>query len=263
MNATLSAPVTLPAVAIAGTWDPFLPDYEAMLQQLVQRSTETGRCAVAVMIDPSPTVFINGPQVCPLFCDAETRIMMLHHLGMDSVLTIHFSKEDLMRSVEDFFDLVQQHIPLQEFWLREGQTLGSGGRGNTVAILNCLSPRRIRLKVLKGRPDRKDLFQYLAQGRIQATSALVGRYPVVSRCVAGTPTLAWASGIYRVAPVAHPSMSVNTFGEPLWLELYDTGEVRRAFLWPKEVETPFLAFLEGPGDRATQEKGAPAFSLAA
>jgi hypothetical protein len=262
MEATLHGPADAPGIALLSTWDPYLPGYDLGLQRLVASAVDRQLTPVAVLLDPPPAVFINAPGEWPVFSDAQARIAWLRARGA-SVVSVTFTRDDLAFAADEFFDLVTSLVPLQEFWLKHRQTVGSGPRGSGVGTRLSAVRRGIRVVSLPPDDLGADAFsvrQLLRAGAVGKAADLVGRAPVFARPRTGRVRMAWLEGTYQMSPCgsARPQRPLRT---PLDVECQRAGDGEVEWQWP-DARIPYLTVLWGPGDEQGRAVSRPAGHLA-
>jgi len=245
METTLYGTAGAPVVAVAGAWEPFTAENTRLLRTLAADARAQGLASLAVVMDPPPTLVQDGEDKWPLFNDAATRLALLRASGVDAVLAIDFTYDDLKGNAEDFFEALCARVEVAEFRLRHRQILGQRGPGSAFAIGVQCAVRKIRLRMLEPEMVRENGIEVralLASGAPGAAGARVGRPPQRVRAEASA-RLAWAPGEYRVADGA---------GRTGVVELLRGAAGMQTFAWPRWADDT-LSFVEGPGDTAARE----------
>jgi FAD synthase len=238
-----------PALAVIGTWDPLLPQHLALFDTLRWSARRQELAAVAVVLDPSPALFLNGEANWPVYNDLLTRVWLMLDAGLDAVAHIGFEEADLDGEAEQFIDVVFPHIHLKQVWLGSAQSLGRGPKGNRKAVETILSRRGIELRVLDATADAAgsaEVRSLLGAGCIEAAIRLAGRPPFRSRTSAGLYGMAVRPGVYRVQGFETPNRKLKAAPHEITMLHDSTG--LSMFKWPKNCDCEYLAFAKGPGD---------------
>ena len=238
-----------PVVAVLSTWDPFLGSHARLLDRLQAHAGASGLQAVAVLLDPAPALLLNGAQRWPVYHDAATRVCFLQSSGIGAVARINFVAADLGDTAAGFFALLRRQMTIAEFWLRDGQTIGSGPRGNATAIhVDCLR-HKARLERLPADDTQLQCSlarQQLAAGAVARAATGVGRPPIVSRPRSRQASVAWREGRYLAQALASP-LDVPSQRGTLSVRLTKRSDGMCHFAWP-DPQVEYLTFLAGPGD---------------
>src|SRR5215207_2655651 len=248
MRATLHGRVDGSSVVIVGSWDPFLPAHRTMLEQLRSHARQRALASLAVMLDPSPAVFIWGRHDWAIFDDVRTRIELLLGCGIDGVLLIRLLRRDVAATAAEFFSTMLAQIDIAELWLGAHQTLGTGDHGRTEAIEDLAEDNGIELVRLPPlRRETEDVRQLLAAGRVREATQIVGRSPVRGQPRSLALRLAWLPGRYQAIPLDRPTAPPEQ--PSLIVELVPQAKGLPRLQWP-DREVRYLAFAAGPADHA-------------
>lgn len=262
MHPTLIGRTAAPAVAVVGTWDPFLPVHQELCEELVSYARERGLASVAIMLHPSPARFIYGADEAPVYDDIHTRTWQMRRSGVDAVLKIRLCSGDINLGAAEFFDVLTGALDVRELWLGARQSFGRGAPGSQQAIQEQVERRAIKVRILQDPPggirfSRRTIEQLLAAGRLAEAIRQVGHAPIWRRPPSRRLRLAWQPGIYEAAPLDDLGASCN--GAPLRVTLA-AGRAMPVLDWP-ETRAKYLAFLSGPSDATPVEwPGTPTFA---
>lgn len=248
MDSTLIGQIGRPVVTVVGVWEPFLSEHQRLLKELADYANMSGLASLAVMLDPAPSSLVLGPTPWPECNDTQTRLCLLAHCGLDSVLLVHFTEADLACDAADLFRLLSSQAQVSELWLGHGQSFGRGPNGSPAAIAQLAADNHVRMRDLlptdaavQGRKIRR----HLAAGRLMDVAQMIGRPPIRSRPGSGIGRVAWLPGRYQAIPLADPAEPAG--GPSLNLELCDEGNGYVRFDWPHD-DIAYLAFVAGPAD---------------
>ena len=168
-------------IAVAGTWDPCLPRHTAMFKELIRYSKKKGLEPCVLIFYPTPVNFLRQNPRRDYF-DLDARIELLKHLGLNNVVVIELTREDLNRSVGDFFDELFRNtgIAINELWVGENQSIGGGPQGFRTLGKECIA-RNIKLRKLKDsylvNLDKESIYKNINAGDFEATAKMIGYYP--------------------------------------------------------------------------------------
>ena len=250
MNVTLLGGLpSKPAVAVLGTWDPVLKQHEALIEELAAVAKARDLTASVIMLDPPPGVFTKGAAAWPIYDEFATRVARLLTAGIETVIHVDFSEQDLGDSADGFFAAVCGRVTLAEFWLKPNQSIGTGPKGSGLAVLAACRRRGIRLRRVgteDGRPLSAIAREHLRAGALRKAAAIVGHPPTMRRPASGKIRVAWHAGRYE-AIVADVSDGRWATRRPIEIALVPEADGMAELTWPSTtIET--LAFIAGPGD---------------
>lgn len=247
MHAKLFGADTQPAVAVIGVWDPLLPAHHDLFARLRDHARANGLTALVILLDPPPVSLQQGITEWPVYTDTPTRIRQILSSGVDAVLRVHLSKDDIWATAAMFLQLVSSVIPLRELWLGPRQTLGHGPGGRFKASIKAAEMLGVHVHILPPvRLASTDVRGLLKAGSIQEAISVVGHMPLRSRPRVGQVLrFCWPSGLYWVAAVEDATGQPS--GRPMDVWLTPIGDGLCALEWP-DRRIKYLAFVSGPGD---------------
>ena len=248
MKARLLQQIHGPAVATIGSWDPILPAHWRLFGRLGRHASKSSLASLVILLEPPPPLFLKGSMRWPRYDDLRARVALIRSSGVQAVLLVRFSADDLALGAAELFDLVRCHVQVNELWLGSMQSLGRGLPGSQATIAELAAERGIRLSLLS--PPRNGLVgsrvrDLLQEGRVREATRIVDRPPLWGRPRGGALRLAWAPGWYEVAPLE--TVPSHRRGPPLRVELVADRKGLPKLTWPDDA-IPWLAFLRGPGD---------------
>ena len=257
MRASLRGRVARPAIAVVGVWDPLLPDHRALLARLAWEAHARSLGSLAVLLDPPPRRYLDGPWEWPVYDDVETRVRLMLGCGLDAVCCLRFARADIHAAAADLLALLRDRVPLAELWLGAGQALGTGPAGSERAIAALAAESGVglvRLPPTSLKPLGRQVRQLLVAGRIAEATRVVGRPPVRRQPTSGRLRLAWRPGQYQAVPLADPVAAVP--GPGVEVCLAPTPRGLPCLAWP-DCAAGYLAFVAGPGDESGPAAPAP------
>lgn len=247
MHAKLFGVGIEPAVAVIGVWDPLLPAHHKLFASLCAHARAEGLTALVILLNPPPVSLQEGSAQWPVYTDTPTRIQQILATGVDAVLRVHLSKNDVWATAAMFLDLVSSVIPVKELWLGARQTLGHGPGGRFKAIVKKTELLGIQLRVLP--PTQlisTNVRDLLKTGSLREAITTVGHAPLRARPRVGqTLRFFWESGLYQVAAVDSATGQPSAATFDVWLAPEADGVCMLE--WP-DRRIKYLAFVSGPGD---------------
>jgi hypothetical protein len=168
-------------IAVAGTWDPFLPRHAALFKELLRYSKKKALNPYILIFYPTPANYIFEGKFKDYF-DLDARIALFKHLGFNNLIVIEFEAADLLRSSAEFLNELtrQTGICINELWVGENQQFGAGPQGFLSIRREC-ADRNIRLRILKNsflvNLDKESFYKDFNAGKFDISSAIVGYYP--------------------------------------------------------------------------------------
>ncbi len=253
MKATLYGQIKSPAVAIVGVWDPFLPAHHELFSRLIRKAATRSQSSLAILLDPAPQMMMYGPSQWPLYTDLVSRAKLMLEMGLDGLLHLDFTRQDLQAGAGEFFDVVLANVNLAELWLGQYQRLGSGEAGAPEMVSQLAIQHDIHVERLQDADlgvVSRDIRNFLYSGCIQEALKVVGRLPIFARPDGLRLESGWKPGLYQArALTCWDSQPVQTQkAELIDMVLEQDQERHRFFQWPDQ-EIEYLAFVAGPGDR--------------
>lgn len=243
---TTSIPVT-GVIAAVGVWDPIMPSHREMFVRLSRDAHARSLESCAVVLDPHPGTFVNRFSAWPVYDDLSGKCAMIRSCGVDHIVVVAFSAEDLSAGAKDFLDAIEPHVSLVELWLGATQSLGSGPEGSADAITELSRDRKFELVRLPAPPAMvlgSNVRRLLAAGRLRETATYVGRVPVRYRSETTVVNTSWQPGPYRAISV----IDGRLHNESLIVPMIPTNEYASHFIWP-DPSVDRLLFVSGPSDR--------------
>lgn len=247
MEAQLFGHIEKPAVVLVGSWDPLLPEFRGLIQELISHGRQHNQASLAILLDPPPQGFLKGIANWPIYMGPRARIHFLQAEGLDGVLHIDFQKEDLHSGVADLLDLVRAHVPVAEVWMRYAQKFGRGPRGSPYALAIYAKKHQLTWKSVPNlgvKPLAYEVQQHLKRGCVAEAAAVVGLPSIWGRPRSGTLRFAWSSGTYQAVPLQHPDAPLDA--DPISVDLDVDAEGLSCLSWPAP-HIEYLAFVAGPG----------------
>ena len=102
--------------------------------QLIQRMVESARAhdspAVVVTFFPHPSVVLRGRQPALYITTIQEKADLLHNLGVDHVISLHFDQELAAVSASDFLQRMLTDLRMRRLFIGEDFALGHGREGN-------------------------------------------------------------------------------------------------------------------------------------
>ncbi|WP_295666566.1 hypothetical protein [uncultured Mucilaginibacter sp.] len=193
-------------IAIAGTWDPFLPRHMALFKELLRYSKKRALNPYILIFYPTPANYIFEGKFKAYF-DLDTRLEFFKHLGFNNLIVTEFEAPDLKRTSAEFLNELtrQTGINMTELWVGENQQFGAGAQGFLSIRREC-TDRNIRLRVLKNSflvsLDKESFYKDFNAGKFGMTSAIVGYFPTYKLKDGGKINI--HDGVYSAMLRIHP-----------------------------------------------------------
>lgn len=236
-------PIVEPVVAVIGVFDPFTQMHADVMQSLVATARRQNQTAVAIVFEPDVRALLHGPERWPVMDDAPSRRRLIFATGIDRVLQITCTPDDLESGAREVFDLVAAHLPLVDLWLGHRQRLGARDSGSAEAVQHEADRHRVRVTRLPEvsiLPFMDTARELLFHGRVSALCRHLSRSP--QRAQAATISMAWAPGLYTA--LGHDALGGVT---PFVISLETLAGGMRSASWP-DSRFSHLSFTAGPGD---------------
>ena len=246
MHAILHGTTDRPAATAVGSWDPYMPHHDRLVEHLAERAVAEELAVVPVMITPPPGTLIHADM--PTYDAAVVRRARLRLAGAQAIVEVAFEKEDLGRGLEDLIAVVDEYVRIGHLVAGSKQQFGSGYRGNGHALLRAKLRRAINVSRMAGegtKGHRVEAVRALMTGRLADAVQVIGRAPVRAR--AEEARLRWPPGPYRARPL---DAALRQTGRAVLVELRRDGDCA-TFDWPVS-DAPFLEFVTGPRDERSR-----------
>ena len=118
-------------VLTLGTFDGIHPGHSKIIDKLVNRSKEKGWRNVAIVFHPHPRTVLSASSNVKLLSTPVEKQKLLEKHGVDSLLTINFTKEFAELSAEEFiYEYLVNGIGCSEIVLGHDHHFGKGRSGN-------------------------------------------------------------------------------------------------------------------------------------
>ena len=254
MRARLYGRIDTPAVVAIGVWDPIMRPHRELFVRLAAHAARGGLASAVIALDPDPVRHLYGPHDVPVYNDPASRVRQLLGAGLDAVVKVRFTRDDVDGGAEALFTAVEPHVRIAELWLGARQTLGRFDRGSFSTIQRLADERDMRVTRLPHTPLRtRAVREHLREGALRPAIRVVGRPPFRMRPRSGSVALAWSTGHYEGVAVEDPTADVA--GSVHRLEVLPRASRLPALEWP-DPGIKYLAFVSGPGDAATRRRRA-------
>jgi FAD synthase len=236
-----------------GVWDPFLPEHESILRELVAAAWASARSPVVLLLDPPPPALMRGTGRWPVHLAPEARVELLLETGLEAVAVVRMTRADLDAGAAELLAQLEPVLTLSELWLGARQRLGSLDAGAPETVDRLLMERGIGVRRLPDSdvPAIADEVRYqLSLGRPAAAANLAGRRAVLARPPGGMIRSAWPAGVYQgwavddLSSAATPGEGITTI--EFHLDPEPSGG--RQGSWPGSSQ--WLIVAAGPGDAA-------------
>lgn len=256
MEAELFGTITKPALVMAGSWDPVLPEHVALMDRLVNYAQKEGMTAVVVMLDPAPSSFVLQKTRPGLnwvtYNDADINMHIFRRRGVDAILKIDFQESFLDMGVQELFQAIKPHAHVAEFWFGAQQRFGNGDNGSQATLVRYARHENIRLRRLANLKvgERSYLVRNCLQHGQLAEAFQMARIPPVRKRPTISPEmrLPWKAGNYLAIPLdTLPTQMIMNRKQMIPLQLHAAEQGHSTMQWPSD-DIQYLAFTAGPVD---------------
>jgi|GEM_PF-3741247 len=217
-------------IAILGTWDPLLPRHRALFRNLLRHSKKKALNPYIIIAYPNPANYSHDNGFKDYF-DLEARIELFKHSGINNVLVLDMSREDLMLGAPDVFDTLFKDtaITLSELWVGENQSFGKGPEGILTIRTECAN-RGIKIRILKNsflvNLDKDNLNRNFREGKMALTAEAVGYFPTY-KLKEGSAINSY-DGTYNALLRINPFDKINEIAITVKITNGMTGEIKLA-----------------------------------
>jgi riboflavin kinase/FMN adenylyltransferase len=154
---SLEAATVLPSKPLhlaIGMFDGLHLGHRAVVEAAVKAARKTGGLAGVLTFWPHPSTLFRPDHPTRLIQDTSTKVKLLFELGIDVVITQHFTPEFAGITAEDFVPRLKQYLPsLVSLYVGENWRFGRGRRGDVTFLteqgkqhdLNVFSTPRVNL----------------------------------------------------------------------------------------------------------------------
>ncbi|MEZ0394838.1 MAG: bifunctional riboflavin kinase/FAD synthetase [Anaerolineales bacterium] len=122
------------AWATVGIFDGVHLGHRALLSRLVEGARAAGSPSVVLTLHPHPAVVLGGQTDFAYLTPPDERAALLTALGVETVITLPFSRAFAAETAEDFMRRLVKHLGLRHFVLGYDTALGRGREGNAARL---------------------------------------------------------------------------------------------------------------------------------
>lgn len=126
-----------PVLAI-GVFDGVHLGHQHLLGRLVERAKELRTVPAAMTFDPHPRAILGAAEQVRYLASLAERKTVIRSLGVEVVITLHFTREVANKTAEEFLSAVKSRFGISELWVAQGFALGRG-RHATGPILTAIA----------------------------------------------------------------------------------------------------------------------------
>ncbi len=169
-------------VLTIGNFDGVHRGHQALLDEASRQAKAAGVAAIAVTLDPHPSLLLRPDRVGPSLNMLADKASLLQRYGAEHVLILRTTMELLQLGAHEFFERIIR-TQLRAIALVEGFNFGFGrNREGTIDVLkNLCNETNLRLTLLPPREvqgvavSSSRVRQELLAGRVDVVAALLGR----------------------------------------------------------------------------------------
>lgn len=187
-----SLPPLRATVVTVGCFDGVHLGHRYLVQQLVQRASETDLLPTVVTFEPHPRRILRPDEELKTLTDTAERAALLREAGAELVVTLRFTPQLAAALPQEFTAWLADRLRMRELWVGTDFALGRS-RSGTVPVLQSIG-RSQGFEVYTLEPYRLDgelvkssiIRQALLAGNLDRANRLLGRpYAVVGTVVRG------------------------------------------------------------------------------
>jgi riboflavin kinase/FMN adenylyltransferase len=175
-----------------GSFDGVHLGHQQIISALVDQSHKHQEPAVVVTFHPHPLLVIKD-EIRPFYLTLpEKRAQYLGELGVDIVLTYHFSKETSLMSAEEFINQLHAQLKFSHLWVGYDFALGKNREGNPERLKELGSRFGFKLKEIPPFYFQEELVsssrirKNIRDGDLQKAAAFLGRpFEISGRVISG------------------------------------------------------------------------------
>jgi riboflavin kinase/FMN adenylyltransferase len=182
------------SVVTVGTFDGIHRGHQAVLEQLLRRSRQTGLTALVVSFEPHPLEVLRPASAPRLLAPGDERLAILAETGLSHVAILPFTATLAGYSAEDFVDLVLgPRYSMRELLIGYDHGFGRGRSGDVATLQSIARARGFAVEVVPPvlGPDGEAISssgirRAVEAGDLERAAAALGRaYAVMGTVVSG------------------------------------------------------------------------------
>jgi riboflavin kinase/FMN adenylyltransferase len=170
-----------PTCVTIGAFDGVHRGHQQVLQQLVAETRGSCLRTAALTFFPHPRQVLAKPVPRFYLTTPTERARLLHHYGVDLVITHPFDRQVRMIQAADFVDMLVAHLDMRELWVGPDFALGYQREGDVHFLQQQGSAKGFVVHVadfyaVDGQPVSSSLIrEAIRAGRIDDANRLLGR----------------------------------------------------------------------------------------
>jgi riboflavin kinase / FMN adenylyltransferase len=167
--------------ATIGTFDGVHLGHQAILTPLAEQAHAAGAAPVAITFYPHPVAVLRGVNEPIYLTSPDERARRMGKLGIDTVITLNFTRELASLTAEEFMGMICDRIGLKQLWVGNDFALGRNRQGD-VALLAALGKKMgYSVKVIEAvegegrqRISSSQIRRLVREGDVARAAALLG-----------------------------------------------------------------------------------------
>jgi len=178
-------------VATVGTYDGLHRGHQHLVRQLIARAGEVGALSALITFEPHPRRVLHPERPPARLTGPDEKTAILEAMGLDVLVTLHFTPEMSRMRARDFMRAVVEHLRVRELWVGSNFALGRHREGDVAALRRLAQELGFELKVVEvieadGEPISSTRIRSLIlKGQIGEATQLLGRpFTLIGKAIA-------------------------------------------------------------------------------
>jgi len=136
------------SVLTIGSFDGVHQGHQLLIRTLVAEAKSKRLPSVVLAFYPHPSVVLRGRQPVFYITSPEEKAALLGGLGVEYVVSQHFTEELSQVTASSFLDMLQERLGLASLWIGEDFALGHRREGNRLFLERASQERGFNLHVV-------------------------------------------------------------------------------------------------------------------
>ncbi len=164
-----------------GNFDGVHVGHQAIIRKMVQQAEGTGKTVIVITFFPDPADFFNPKEEAFYLTSPSEKKARLCRLGVDRVLTFHFTGAFSALTAREFLASLQEKLGMKTLVIGRDFALGKNRQGTLPVIQSLGDAYGFRVEMvepveLAGQEvSSTKIRQHLAKGQVSQAAALLGR----------------------------------------------------------------------------------------
>ena len=164
-----------------GNFDGVHLGHQAIIKKMVREAGVDIRPVIVINFFPDPSDFFNPDREAFYLTSPSEKTRLLCQLGVDRVLTLHFTKRFSELTARQFLSMLMEKVDMKTLVIGRDFALGKDRKGTMPVIQTLGEEFGYNLEIIEPiKLDGKEISstkirQHLARGQVDAAAALLGR----------------------------------------------------------------------------------------